>query len=415
MGEALTEKPYTWTEGAQLGEHSHRKHKILREYVANYFDVRCRVPQQSLFKLAIIDGFAGGGRYSGGEPGSPIIFLEETIKAFDAVNTRRLVEGFGKELSIECTFILNDADPNAIAMLREHLAPFLAENAEHRPRLKIVVEYFNERFESAYPKIKTRISRAGCRNVLFNLDQCGHVAISRDTIMDITHSYPSAEVFFTFAIGPWLAFLPRQDQEKLQERLQRIGLPRADFQDLGGMVSKERWLGIAENSVFNSLKICAPYVSPFSINHPGGWQYWLIHFANNRTARQVYNRVLHENASLQAHFGRSGLNMLAYNPVHEGSLYLFDDSGRKKASEQLYDDIPRFIGDGWGDAISAAEFFEHIYKDTPAHTDDINAAIIANPDVEVITPAGGKRRSPNTISPQDIIRLKRQSSFFTMF
>ncbi len=161
--------------------------------------------------------------------------------------------------------------------------------------------------------------------------------------------------------------------------------------------------------------MCAPFVSPFSINNPGGWRYWLIHFANNYRARQVYNNVLHQNSTAQAHFGRSGLDMLSYDPRHEdGSLYLFDVSGREKARVQLFSDIPHLISES-GDVINVGNFYEGIYNATPAHTDDVHQAIIENPDIEVITPAGGERRSPNAIGIDDVLRLKRQKSFFPMF
>ena len=49
---------------------------------------------------------------------------------------------------------------------------------------------------------------------------------------------------------------------------------------------------------------------------------------------------------------------------------------------------------------------------TPAHADDIHDAIIENPDVEIITPAGSERRKANKISVVDIIKVKSQRSFF---
>ena len=52
---------------------------------------------------------------------------------------------------------------------------------------------------------------------------------------------------------------------------------------------------------------------------------------------------------------------------------------------------------------------------TPAHTDDIHSAMIENPDIEVLTQVGGERRKSNTIAVDDIIRLKRQMSFFPAF
>jgi hypothetical protein len=61
------------------------------------------------------------------------------------------------------------------------------------------------------------------------------------------------------------------------------------------------------------------------------------------------------------------------------------------------------------------DFYESIYNMTPAHTDDVHSAIIENPDVEVITPAGGERRKANTIAIGDMLKLKPQTSFYPMF
>jgi hypothetical protein len=118
---------------------------------------------------------------------------------------------------------------------------------------------------------------------------------------------------------------------------------------------------------------------------------------------------------VQAHFGRSGLHMLAYDPAHDsGNLYLFDDHGRERSQVQLLDDIPRLVSER-GDAISVEDFYAAAYNMTPAHSDDVHAAMIENPDIEVITPAGGERRKARTITVGDTIKLKRQRTFFPMF
>ena len=57
----MVKKQYEWVGGAEIQDHSKRKHKILREYVFDYLTVRCKLPQQERFRLAIVDGFAGGG------------------------------------------------------------------------------------------------------------------------------------------------------------------------------------------------------------------------------------------------------------------------------------------------------------------------------------------------------------------
>jgi len=410
----VVEKRYEWADGAVLEEHSRRKHKILREYVFDYLTVRCKLPQQERFRLAIVDGFAGGGSYQCGAAGSPLIFIEELKRAVEAVNTQRVVQGLGA-IEVECLLVFNDASRDAIELLKTHVAPMQADIALTCPKLHLKVEYLNDFFEVAYPKIKALLCQGRYRSVIFNLDQCGHSHVERGTILDIMHSWPAAEIFYTFVITSLLAFLQKDEPERLRTQLDHLGIPANDMQALDGLMSRKDWLGTAEKIVFDAFRLCAPYVSPFSINNPGGWRYWLIHFANAYRARQVYNNILHDNASLQAHVGRPGLNMLSYDPRHdEGMLYLFDDSGRASAKTQLLNDIPRLVTEA-GDAMSVMEFYESIYNVTPAHADDVHAAIIENPDLEVTTPAGGERRKANTIAVNDIIKLKNQRSFFPMF
>ncbi|MGE4220696.1 MAG: three-Cys-motif partner protein TcmP [Alphaproteobacteria bacterium] len=410
----MVEKRYEWADGAKLEEHSRRKHKILREYVFDYLTVRCKLPQQERFRLAIIDGFAGGGRYQCGSSGSPLIFIEELKRAVEAVNAQRAVQGLGA-VEVECLLIFNDASRDAIELLKTHVAPIQAEARLSCAKLHLRIEYLNEFFESAYPDIKRLLGQGRYRSVIFNLDQCGHSHVERNTILDIMRSYPAAEIFYTFVISSLLAFLQKDQPERLRAQLDHLGLSGNDIQALDALMSQKDWLGTAEKIVFDAFRLCAPYVSPFSINNPGGWRYWLIHFANAYRARQVYNNILHDNASLQAHFGRSGLNMLSYDPKHdEGLLYLFDISGRASAKNQLLGDIPRLITES-GDAMRVIDFYEGIYNITPAHADDVHTAIIENPDLEVITPAGGERRKANTIGVDDVIKMKKQISFFPIF
>jgi len=410
----MSKKDYNWLDGAKLEGHTKRKHKILREYFRQYLSIRCQHPQREKFRVAVVDGFAGGGRYECGTAGSPVIFVEELKQAVHVENLRRIENGM-KPLEIECLLILNDLKSEVLSILKENIAPLQAEIIETQPKLHLRVEYLNLAFENAYrQQIKPMLGQGRYTNLLFNLDQCGHSLVSHDTVIDIMRSYPSVEIFYTFAIQTLMSFLQKSDPSALSAQTGHLGVDLGNHVDLDGVVNKNEWLGVAERLVFESFAPCATYVSPFSINNPGGWRYWLIHFANRARARQVYNDILHDNSSSQAHFGRSGLNMLSYDPQHEGALYLFDLDGRSTALEQLTDDVPRVISDA-GDIIQVGEFYEGIYNATPAHADDIHRAIIDSPDIEVITPDGGERRKAHTISPTDILKLKAQTTFFPMF
>ena len=318
------------------------------------------------------------------------------------------------QIEIECLLILNDVNGEAVQILKENVTPLHAEIKLNEKHLHLRVEYLNEPFEDAYSKIKRLLEVGRYRNVLFNLDQYGHSDVERNTLLDIMRSYPSAEIFYTFAIKALVSFLRKAEPNILATQLRHIGLQNSDLQALEGPMNSHDWLGAAEQLVFDVFRTCAPFVSPFSIHNPHGWRYWLIHFANSYRARQVYNNVLHQNSSAQAHYGRSGLNMLSYNPRSEGTLYLFDANGRETAKSQLSQDIPRLISEA-GDALVVSEFYESIYNATPAHTDDVHSAIIENPDIEVLTPVGGERRKANTIGRTDVLKLKNQRSFFPMF
>ena len=410
----MVAKPYQWQHGPLLADHTRRKHKILREYAREYVIVRCRLPQQTKFRLAIVDGFAGAGGYSCGAPGSPIIFVEELRSALAQINLQRLGQALPL-IEIECLLVLNDADPAAIELLKERCAPLLAAIKDEQPKLHLMPHYLVGTFEDSYPAIKRLIERGGYRNVLFNLDQCGHSKVDRDTLIDIMNSAHSAEIFYTFSIEPLLAFLQKRDPLKLARQLRHLGITAANLQSIDGLMSHQGWLGAAEKMVFDVFTTCARFVSPFSMHNPDGWRYWLIHFANNYRARQVYNDILHANKTSQAHFGRSGLNMLSYDPAQEeGTLYLFSDSDRETAKVQLIEDIPRMIMQS-GDALRVADFYEGIYNATAAHKDDVHAAMIECDDLEILTDGGGVRRKPNTIEVGDIIKLKDQRSFFPMF
>lgn len=409
----MVAKPYDWAQGAVLDDHSRRKHKILREYFQRYISTRCQLPQQSKFRLVVVDGFSGAGRYACGSPGSPLIFIEELRATLSAMNIRRAAEGLAR-MEIQCLLVFNDADSDALEALKMNCAPLLAAVKDEVPDLHLEARYFNGEFEASYPALKTLIAQGRFRNVLFNLDQCGHSQVSHDTVRDIMQLTGSAEIFYTFAIQALLAFLHKRDPVKLAGQVKHLGITSGELSSFERLMSNDAWLGAMERTVFDTFRSCAPYVSPFSIHNPDGWRYWFIHLANNYRARHVYNNVLHDNATSQAHFGRSGLNMLSYDPSQDGSLYLFDMNGREAAKVQLIEDIPRLLSES-GDALNVAEFYESIYNATPAHTDDVHAAIILCEDLEVLTTAGGLRRRANTIEVGDTIRLKAQRSFFPMF
>lgn len=401
-------KHYAWGD-AKLDEHSKRKHKILREYFRQYLITRCQLPQQEKFRLAVVDGFSGGGKYARGESGSPLIFMETLRDTFLEINTTRAANGM-KLIEIECLFIFNDSAKDTVEILKTNLAPLIADIKANYPKLHVQPYFFNSAFDQIYPDIKAMLNSGRYGNVMFNLDQYGSSDVNRETIKNIFQTWKSAEAFLTFAIETVISFLATDKTKNCVLTEDHALLDEVYALTETSVLNKNSWLGLAEKTIFTGLAECAAYTSPFSIHNPTGWRYWLIHFANSHRARQVYNNVLHENDNSQVHFGRAGLKMLAYDPSKEGQLYLFDADSRKAAKEALHDDIPRLILDQ-GDTMPIIDFYANVYSETPAHSDDIHEMLLANADMEVLTPNGNPRRSTNTIGIGDTLRVKSQKSF----
>jgi three-Cys-motif partner protein len=76
----------------QIEPHTAAKHKILRKYLDAWFPILGTYHK----RIVYVDGFSGPGRYTGGEPGSPIIALE-SARTHSANLTAELVFLFIEE------------------------------------------------------------------------------------------------------------------------------------------------------------------------------------------------------------------------------------------------------------------------------------------------------------------------------
>lgn len=407
----MSKKNYDWENGAQLEEHSKKKHTILKEYFRQYLLIRCQHIQQTKFKLIIVDGFSGSGVYMCGTYGSPLIFIAVLREAAAEINILRESKNF-PIIEFECHIFFNDNDIHAIEGLKKNVSILNRALEINISQLSICYDYYNDDFDLFYRKVKPQLLAKKCNNIIFNLDQCGYSHATSDILKDIIYSWKSAEIILTFMIRSMLAYLSQTNNRNVPlepEVEKNINLLLRDGNKL---LHKKEWLGEVEKITFNHLSECAPYVSPFSISNPGGWQYWLMHFATSYRARQVFNDVLHQDDDTQVHFGRSGLKMLSYEfQKNEGQLYLFDDDSRLLAKQELYLDIPHMIEETSERALSVEKFYQLAYSATPAHCDDIHEMMIENPDIIVSTDTGGKRRSTHTIKKTDILRLNIQKTF----
>jgi len=406
---------YPWSNGAPIDDHTRTKHNILRQYLACYFDVRLANPQIREFKFAIIDGFSGGGRYETGEPGSPLIILEEIRRAFFRASVRRQVNNM-PAVKLTGIIMFNDASREAIGFLKEQILTFEKAQDIAPENLRIKIMMSCDTFTTFYARVRQDLLSLRISNILVNLDQCGNILVPVPIIKDIMSSFRSGEVLLTFLIQPFLTYLPHHDDKRLRRIFQSLGLDPDKAEELawtqdGVYLSYDERVGRAEMLVYSEFTECATYVSPFAIYNPVGWKYWSVHFSNISRAREVYNSVLHENSSHLAHFGRSGLQMWCSDLATDGALYLFDDRAREKSRILLTDDIPREV-ERMGGATDIRQFLEQSYRNSVAHREDLLESASGNPDLQIMTRNGNPRRSIKNIRFDDKLVLRPQRSFY---
>ncbi len=406
----MSKNHYNWKEGAVLKGHSRRKHEIQREYFRRYLWERCKDARRRDLKLAIVDGFAGGGQYEGGMPGSPLIFADTLFDTARGINTHRAASDL-PAVQFNCLMIVNDVDRDAMCNLEKRLAPFVARTDDN---VSFEIATFRGEFEEVVDAILKTIRNRKFGNVLYNLDQYGYSMVHLRTLRCLMASANSVEIFLTYAVKALVNFLSKREPANVMKRLGHLGIDWDDQDSIDSLSDTPEWLSAVERLVFKHFEQCATFVSPFAINNPDGWKYWLMHFARSPRARQVYTDVLYNMNTPQAHFGRAGLRMLEYDPRHDGMLHIFDDEARNAARNELSEDIPRLLSEK-GEGIKMENFWIEIYNQTPAHSDDINHAIFERPDVEVLTPNGNPRRKWHTINAKDFLRRKKQKLFYFMF
>lgn len=89
----------------EIEPHTLAKHEILRRYLGAWFPILGTYNR----RIVYIDGFCGPGQYKGGEPGSPIIALQE------AINHKQRLAG------IEVSFLFLDERLDRISHLENQI------------------------------------------------------------------------------------------------------------------------------------------------------------------------------------------------------------------------------------------------------------------------------------------------------
>ena len=176
----------------ELEPHTRAKHEILKRYLQAW---TAMLGQSEFPKVLYIDGFAGPGRYSGGEKGSPIIALKAALAHKDKIKTR-----------IDFRFI--ELDRERAAVLEEIVTGIEVPDNFH-------IEFApGQTFEAAFAEIhgsyKAKLGKLPPTFAF--IDPSGWKGVPFSTVRTIM-SYRSCEVFVNFIYEEVNRFIAHPDQE----------------------------------------------------------------------------------------------------------------------------------------------------------------------------------------------------------
>jgi three-Cys-motif partner protein len=179
----------------KLEPHTRAKHEILRRYLQAWQAILARGGFQD---LVYIDGFAGPGRYSGGEDGSPIIALKNALGLVGHQHKLR-----------HLFFLFVEKDENRAGVLRQ-----VVDDLERPGWIRVKVAG-DQTFEEAFSEFIAFYELKGKRlpPTFAFIDPFGWKGAPLSIVQKIM-SYPSCEVLVNFMYEEINRFLGHPDQEK---------------------------------------------------------------------------------------------------------------------------------------------------------------------------------------------------------
>lgn len=175
----------------QIEEHTIAKHQILANYLKAWFPIISRFNKT----INYIDGFAGPGIYSKGEPGSPIIALT-------------IANDHTAELDGQIFFLFIEED-------KERAKNLEAEIQKLKLKANFKVSTVNEKFHESIDKVLKGLEIEGkilAPTFLF-IDPFGFSGIPASIVARLL-SIPKVEVFINFAVDSINRFLGTEDTKE---------------------------------------------------------------------------------------------------------------------------------------------------------------------------------------------------------
>jgi three-Cys-motif partner protein len=242
--------------------HTAAKHRVLRTYLDGWLGVmahqalKVRGRQGSeRSRLLLLDGFAGPGRYSDGERGSPLIMLDSLL------NHARFEAWEG----VDFTFLFIEHDVSRV----EHLRGEIDQLGSLPSNVFIKIEHGE--FEGVFDSLVDPIIQAGVPTFAF-IDPFGYSSAS----MSITGrllNFPRCEVLYFLPMSFIHRFVGRPGQEKALNSLFGTNEWRAAI-NLEGAERTDFLLGLFERQLAYNEEV--EFVRSFQLRTVDGSDYRLV-------------------------------------------------------------------------------------------------------------------------------------------
>ncbi|MEW6363219.1 MAG: three-Cys-motif partner protein TcmP [Acidobacteriota bacterium] len=238
----------------ELDPHTKAKHQILRRYLSAWFPILSTHYRRIIY----IDGFAGPGRYKGGEKGSPIIALDV------ALNHRKSMKG-------EIVFWFIEERLDRLEHLQQELS-----GITFPPHFKLITKSgkFHERLDEMLESMA--VDKKTLAPTFAFIDPFGFSGIPFAQIQRLL-SCPRSETLITFMVEAINRFLEHPDGRIVQHIMDAFGDPEAGqiAKGSGDRVKKLREL------YQSKLEQVARYVRYFEMRDRQNRTQYYLFFATN--------------------------------------------------------------------------------------------------------------------------------------
>lgn len=414
---------YLWQVGSPppiLDRHSQTKHNIVEDYIRRYvlrLMAQANIPE---LRLALIDGFCGGGCYQTEEggivDGSPLLMMRAVREARMLLNQNRRIP---RNINVEFLFV--DILQDTTNHLRHWLAARQQENAIDLldySRAKVITNSFFAELPRIIDAIQKR--KKG-EHAIFVLDQYSYKDIPFPEISGILKTLKGAEVIMTFNVDNLTTYLA--DRAANRKPLETIGLdkyvPWEQIKTLKA-TQKREWRRILQRYLAHGIK-CesgAEFMTLFFVKPHGtnSWGYWLIHLSNHYRAHEVMKSLHWEHATDFGHELEPGIFEFGYN-ANKDDEYTGQDTfefGEQQSKEACIEGVREHFGRqiyALNRPIRVGELFQGCVSQSTAaetHLMDATRRLHLSRDIVIASKDGSVRRPSKNYRADDVIEPSRQ-------